>query len=288
MFCVYWKLPLYFAGKVLVRVSLATCIFTCTILPLMVPTQPIIEALNLMFCLPDFSRWLFSEVLSCSFQSLLSILFRLISHNFPLVLYEKCVCVRVRAAKHRFGVKLKLKWSGETSSWTMHGSLGENLWSVLNETWLILVHENECRDSRYIFHLVGSSSFLILWKTLTERRCLAIYDGGWMKVDISQGVSLSTKGSKLAHREQWVVLKKKVTIYAVFMKIRLNRIPQATKSKQWKYALDAVCSRQTTHFPGTNITSLSWLCFMSSPLVSAQSILRLTHKYTTREDDKSF
>lgn len=254
----------------------------------MVPTQPIIEALNLMFCLPDFSRWLFSEVLSCSFQSLLSILFRLISHNFPLVLYEKCVCVRVRAAKHRFGVKLKLKWSGETSSWTIHGSLGENLWTVLNETWLILVHENECRDSRYIFHLVGSSSFLILWKTLTERRCLAIYDGGWMKDDISQGVSLSTKGSKLAHREQWVVLKKKVTIYAVFMKIRLDRIPQATKSKQWKYALDAVCSRQTTHFPGTNITSLSWLCFMSSPLVSAHSILRLTHKYTTREDDKSF
>lgn len=49
-----------------------------------------------------------------------------------------------------------------------------------------------------------------------------------MKVDISQGVSLSTKGSKLAHWEQWVVLKKKVNIYAVFMKIRLDRIPQAT------------------------------------------------------------
>lgn len=80
-----------------------------------------------------------------------------------------------------------------------------------------------------------------------------------MKDDISQGVSLSTKGSKLAHWEQWVVLKKKVNIYAVFMKIRLDRIPQATKSKQWKYALDAVCSRQTTHFPGTNIISLSWL-----------------------------
>lgn len=150
------------------------------------------------------------------------------------------------------------------------------------------LHENEYPDSRYILHLVGSSSFLILGKTLTERRCLPIYDGGWMKDDISQGVSLSTKGSKLAHREQWVVLKKKVTIYAVFMKIRLDRIPQAIKSKQWKYALDAVCSRQTTHFPGTNITSLSWLCFMSSPLVSAHSILRLTHKYTTREDDKSF
>lgn len=32
--------------------------------------------------------------MSCSFQSLLFTLFRLLNHNFPLVLYEneKCVC----------------------------------------------------------------------------------------------------------------------------------------------------------------------------------------------------
>lgn len=43
-----------------------------------------------------FSQFFFSEVLStsmsCSFQSLLFTLFRLLNHNFPLVLYEKCVC----------------------------------------------------------------------------------------------------------------------------------------------------------------------------------------------------
>lgn len=52
---------------------------------------------HLIFCLPDFfSVTFFSEVLStsmsCSFQSLLFTLFRLLNHNFPLVLYEKCVC----------------------------------------------------------------------------------------------------------------------------------------------------------------------------------------------------
>lgn len=45
-----------------------------------------------------FSQWLFFRILStgmsCSFQSLLFTLFRLLNHNFPLVLYEneKCVC----------------------------------------------------------------------------------------------------------------------------------------------------------------------------------------------------
>lgn len=164
------------------------------------------------------------------------------------------MCVRVRAAKHRmFKDKVEMKrWDVKRYNTWKFGAIS-SIHAKRN------LQENEYPDSRYILHLVGSSSFLILGKTLTERRCLPIYDGGWMKDDISQGVSFSTKGSKLAHREQWVVLKKKVTIYAVFMKIRLDRIPQATKSKQWKYALDAVCSRQTTHFPGTNIISLSWL-----------------------------
>lgn len=47
-----------------------------------------------------FSQWLFflkfclQVYMSCSFQSLLFTLFRLLNHNFPLVLYEneKCVC----------------------------------------------------------------------------------------------------------------------------------------------------------------------------------------------------
>lgn len=100
------------------------------------------------------------------------------------VLYEKCVCVRVRVVKYCFGVKLKLKWSGEMLSWIIYGSLGGNLWFVLNEIWLILVYENECWDSWYIFYLVGLLLFFILWKILIEWWCFVIYDGGWMKVDI--------------------------------------------------------------------------------------------------------
>lgn len=118
MFC--FKLPLYFAEKVVVRVSLATCIFTCTMLPFMVPTQPIIEALSLIiisyFVFRIFSQWLFfSEVLStsmsCSFQSLLFTLFRLLNDNFHLSCTKSvCVCVRVRAAKHRmFKDKVEMK-----------------------------------------------------------------------------------------------------------------------------------------------------------------------------------
>lgn len=70
-------------------------------LPFMVPTQPITEALSLSshilssgFFLSDFFSEVLSTSMSCSFQSLLFTLFRLLNHNFPLVLYEneKYVC----------------------------------------------------------------------------------------------------------------------------------------------------------------------------------------------------
>lgn len=168
------------------------------------------------------------------------------------------MCVRVRAAKHRSDVKWMFKDIVEMKRWDVKRY---NTWKFVTISLIHAkrnLHENEYPDSRYILHLVRSSSFLILWNFNRT----AVSCNLWWRMDASwyfQGVFLSTKGSKLAHWEQWVVLKKKVNIYAVVMKIRLDRIPQATKSKQWKYALDAVCSRQTTHFPGTNIISLSWL-----------------------------